>query len=122
MAAEQMKDYEFEERAAIREYDGDLPEGTANFFARQELDARKAQDGIRKRKRDAAGAKENKITEAADGPAKTAKEQIATLQEKRDRVGKEMRALKKSPCKDELFGEWMELCGQIIELRKEPKK
>jgi len=122
MAAEQTNDYELEERAAIRECDGDLPEGTAKFFAQRELDVRKAQDGIRKRKRDA-GAKESKIAKATnDGPSKTIKEQITALQEKRDGIGKEMRAEKESPRKDELFGEWMELCGQIIELRKESKK
>ena len=122
MVPEQTKDYEFEERAAIREYDGNLPRGTAEFFARQEIEVRKAQDNIRERKGNA-GPKESKIAKAIDDwPSKTAKKQIMALQEERNQIGKKMRAEKDPARHRELFNQWMELCGQIIEARKESKK
>jgi hypothetical protein len=122
MTAEQTDEYEFSERAAIREYDGDQPRGTAKFFAEREIEIRKAQASIRKRKRDTRP-KENKTAETTDGrPAKTINGQIESLREEWYRIGKKMRAEKDPARKDELFGKWMDLCQQIIELRKESKK
>lgn len=114
MTAEQTNDEEFGERAAIREYDGDLPKGTAEFFAEREIEVRKAQDTIRDRKKHARP-QENNIAEATvRQPAKTIKE----LRVEWNRIGKKMRAEKDPTRNRELFNQWTELFGRIIEAKK----
>ena len=51
--ANQGGNYEFEERAAIREFDGGFPRDVAEFLARDEIQIRKVQANItERRKRD----------------------------------------------------------------------
>ena len=120
----QDEDYEFEERAAIREYDGGDPRGRAEFFAREEIAARKAQDGIAARR--AKGLLGNKgcngilptCREPGQGSGSN-KQKIESLRVHRGIIGKQMRLLKDGAQKDELWRQWMAISEEIIELRKD---
>jgi len=94
------QDYEFEERAATREYYGRPPRGTANSFARQEVESREQTDEYQKL---------------------TPEEKIKALRDRRVLVGRQLRAETDPEMKDKLFSEWQDLFTQIIELRKELK-
>jgi hypothetical protein len=94
---ETFKDEDFEERAAIREFEGDLPRGQAEFFAHEEIAVRVE----------------------VQRPPVPKKQELQYLQALRNEVGKQMRVETDEKRKDELRAEWFKLCEQIIELRKE---
>jgi len=108
---------DFEERAAIREFDDDQPRGTAEFFAHKEIDAKKAQEECLKRKLEYEK-KQNEQKKLQRTSSQSKNQQRLELQNQRDEVGEKMRAEKEPKRKDELFAEWMRLTTQIIELRK----
>lgn len=94
-----MCDYEYQERAAIREYDGGYPQGQAEFFAQQDIASR-----------------------SAGQEAKVQKPLLEQLLERRDRVNKAMKAESDPEQVTELMTKWKELCSQILELKKGPKR
>jgi len=125
------EDYEFEERAAIREFEGDQPRGTAEFFAREEIMARTAQQGCLTYRQQYE--EEQKQIEADRKIAREANEQrkiqqtkyrqpekqeIQLLMDQREKIGKQMFSEIDEHKKKELFAKWLDLCKQIIELRK----
>lgn len=97
MTTEQTNE-EFGERAAIREYDGLYPKTKAEQLAAADLLERKREAKSYERKKQENSRK--------------------SLQEERDQIGKKMRAEKDPTHHRELFNQWTELCGQIIEARK----
>lgn len=115
-----MDNYEFEERAAIREFEADQPRGEAEFYARQEIDVRKAQQNIQaRREKD----KQQLQHQGRQGQQQQLipqekRSKIKALQEKLEQTGNKMRAETDSARKDELFSQWIEILNQIIELRK----
>ena len=115
MARENEND-DFEERAAIREFDGCQPRGTAEFFAREEVLARTAQQGclVRHPRRI-----QNPVCKIRQSfPAKSDSLKLQELMARRDELSSRMRAETNEQRKDELRTEWFDLCRQIIELRK----
>lgn len=116
---------DFEERAAIREFDGDQPRGTADFFAREEIGVRKAKYNATARREQCQKNLQQQTKQPQTSPPainSQCRQQIQALREKRDAIGNKMRAEKNAALKDKLFDEWMGLNGQIIELRKDVKK
>lgn len=99
MGAEVDQDYAFEERAVVREFDAFYPRERAEQLAAADMIERKGQQ---------------KIYEQYQ-----ARNSIKSLREKRDLIGKQMRAETDPELKDKLFGEWQDLFQQIIKLRKE---
>lgn len=89
-------DYEYEERAAIREFDSGLSREKAEALAAAEVRERSAPQ----RKLDP-------------------RQQLAELIADRDRIGKLMRAEENSEQKNELMKKWLNLAHEIIELKKE---
>jgi len=121
MTAEKADNDEFEERAAIREFEAGQPRGEAEFYARQEIDVRKAQQNIQARRE-----KDKQHTQQYRGQRgqqrqpvpQEKRSKIKALREKLEQTGNKMRAETDSARKDELFGRWKEILNQILELRK----
>lgn len=90
------ENYEIEERAAIREFDGHLSASDSEDFAADDIQQR-----------------EKELT------VEGIKNLIKELQEKREKIGKEIMALKESERKKVLFEQWMQINKRILDLRKE---
>jgi shikimate kinase len=114
------EDYDFEERAAIREFDGDQPRGTAEFFAHEEIAARMAQQGcLARRKQNIKGTQE--ISRKPNRPIwnnQPERQELKDLLSRREKISGQMKTEKNEQKKKELLDEWMNLSRQIIELRK----
>ena len=95
------REYDFEERAAIRELDAGFGRERAEQLAAADIQARRFyKDKVgRTQLRQSVG--------------------LAELRRQRDAVGREMRMADNQKDKDELFRQWMELTSRIIDLRKE---
>jgi len=98
MQQEKTDSYEFEERAAIREFDGGYPREKAEQLAAADLQERQTQRQEQQRH---------------DGRSR-----LQQLRDQRDQIGRQMRDTGESSQKNELFAEWQRLCTEIIELKK----
>ncbi len=88
---------EYQERAAIREFDGGLAKPKAELLATEDI-AQRADQQLQK------------------------EPQLKTLQDYRDyrdQVGKAFRSEQDPERKARLFSKWMDLNGQILEIKKE---
>ncbi len=121
MTAEKVDNDEFEERAATLEFEAGMPRAEAELRAGQEIVVRNTQANIHVRR------EEHKQQLRQDHNQQGQQQQlipqekrsgIKALQDKLEQTGNKMRALTDSARKDELFGQWMEILNQIIELRK----
>ena len=93
--------YDFEERAAIREFDAGFGRERAEQLAAADIQEREFyQDKVGR----------TQLRQSAD---------VAELRRQRDAIGRQMRMADNQKDKDELFRQWMELTSRIIDLRKE---
>jgi len=84
--------YELDERAAIREIEGNLPKEAADNAARKDIDRRKMH------------------------------RQLVKTREERDRIGTLFRAEKEQELKDNYFKKWMKANSDIIALERKLKQ
>lgn len=118
---EETKNEDYEERAAIREFDGGQSKDKAEFYARLEIDVRNAQRNIQTRREKYKQKLQQNYNQQGQQQQPIPQEKrskIDALREKLEQTGNKMRAVTDSARKDELFGKWMEILNQILELRK----
>jgi len=114
----QDEDYEFEERAAIREFEADQPRNKAEFFARQEIQIRTVQQNTLSRKQQDRKRQQNEPKKIQQPKQKQPLEGqgLRELRDRRDEVSKKMTAEKDPKRKNELFTEWKELLQKIFKI------
>lgn len=121
MVTEQTKNKDYEERAAILEFDAGMSRAEAELRAKQEIAIREAQKTIEKRRTEYEKKQQqyrSQHEQQLPQIPQNKRERIKAFQEKRDAIGEELRAETDKNRKDELFEQWMELNKQIIQLRK----
>ena len=104
-------DYEYGERAAMRQLDGSFDEIEANQLALIDINQRRLPDADNQKEKQQA---ENRQREIHRGPD----DELSQIQAKRDKVGELFRTETDVQEKAELQAEWLSLSRQIIELRK----
>lgn len=112
---EKMDSYEYEERAAIRRFDGGIELFEANQLAlidvRDRVPLEKARQQLAEQR--------SKARQQQSNPNQ---EKIEELQRQRTIVRKAMMTEKDPEREAELKAKWLDLCTQIIELKKGAKR
>jgi len=111
-------DYEYEERAATREFDGGFERFEANQLALIDLRERKSKPNIDSQKT----VEEQQIKETEHGAAhqqsSPKKEKIEQLRRKAEQIRKLMVTATDPQRSKELLAEWQEIYSQIIKIKK----
>jgi len=111
----QDEDYEFEERAAIREFEAGQPRDVAELLARDDIEARTAQQNCLNHRQQYRKEQQQNEPRKEQQPVPK-KQELQSLRNRRDEVSKKMTAEKDPKRKNELFAEWKGLIQKIFEI------
>ncbi len=113
-------DYELEERAAIRELEGGFPRDVAKSLARDDIEARTAQQNCLNRHRQYEKQQQNEPRKIQQPEWKQPPEkpELQALRDRRDEVSKKMTAENDPKRKNELFAEWKAIIQKIGVVKK----
>lgn len=117
-AGQSSSDDEYEERAAIREFDGGFERFEANQLALIDLRKRKSKPDVDIRKAVEEQQQKEAESEVDDRQGSTKKKNIEQLRQKAKQVRKRMLAATDPQREKELFTEWMGIYSQIVEIKK----
>lgn len=115
-------DYEYEERAAIREVEGSFERFEANQLALIDLRERASKPDVDSQKAIQEQQKKEAEPGAAHQQSSPKKEKIEQLRRKAEQTRKLMLAETDPQRSKELLTEWKEIYSQIIELKKGASK
>ena len=117
-AGQNSPDYEYEERAAIREVEGGFERFEANQLALIDLRERVSKPDVDSQKTVEEQQKKEAEHGAAHQQSSAKKEKIEQLRRKAEQARKLMLAETDPQREKQLFTEWQEIYSQIIELKK----
>ena len=101
--------YEYQERAAIREFDGGFDRIEANQLALIDIKERNSSDKAERQEQ------ENQQPKIERSSQK--QEQLEALRQERELISKKMKIETDQARKDQLFKDWMDLNNQIMDIR-----
>jgi len=114
--------YEYQERAAIREFDGGFDRIEANQLALIDIKERNLSDKAERQKQKIQQPKIERSSLAPAAPDASRgggqkQEQLEALRQKRELISKEMKAEADQARRDQLFKDWMDLNNQILDIK-----
>lgn len=111
-------DYEYGERAAIREFDGGFEKFEANQFALIDIRERELSPDVNSQKAVEEQREENPEPVTDDQQSSPKKRKIEQLRQKAEQTRKLMLAESDPQREKKLFTEWMDIYSELIELKK----